>query len=96
MKKLDFVRSKKRQIEAIARKYKASNIHIFGSVARGQDDEDSDIDICLDMDLSMSLLDMGGLYLELKELLGCEISLVTFNALRGRFRENVLRDLVPL
>lgn len=96
MKKLDFVRSKKKEIEAIAKKYKASNIHIFGSVARGQDDEESDIDICLDMDLSMSLFDMGGFYLELKELLGCEISLVTFNALKGRFRENVLRDLVPL
>ena len=96
MGKLDFLQSKKTEIEAIARRYGASKIRIFGSVARGDDDESSDIDILVTMASSCSLLDLGGLYSELQELLGRRISIVTEGGLKGRFKRHVLKEAIPL
>lgn len=42
-------------------KYGASNIRVFGSVARGEANEDSDIDLLVDLELGRSLLDHIGL-----------------------------------
>ena len=55
----------------------AFNVRVFGSVARGEADEKSDIDFLVDMEPGRSLLDMGGLLLDLQDLLGREVDVVT-------------------
>ncbi len=68
----------------------------FGSGARGEADAESDIDILVDMEPGRSLFDLGGLLIDLQELLGCKVDIVTERGLRERIRDRVLREAVPL
>jgi len=51
---------------------------LFGSYARGEEREDSDVDILFvpDMTQNFSLFTLGGMYMDLKDLLGREVDLV--------------------
>ncbi|MEO0374561.1 MAG: nucleotidyltransferase family protein, partial [Cyanobacteria bacterium P01_A01_bin.17] len=61
----------------IARSYGASNLRIFGSIARGEEDDRSDIDLLVDLESGRTLLDLGGLTMDLQELLGCPVDVFT-------------------
>ena len=80
----------------IARKHGARNIRIFGSVARKEADKDSDIDFLVDMEPGRSLFDLGGLLMDLQELLHCKVDVVTEKGLRERIRNSVLKEAIPL
>lgn len=84
------------RILSLASKYGAYNVRIFGSVARGEADAASDVDLLVEMEAGRSLLDLGGLLVELQELLGDEVDLVTEKGLRCRIRERVLQEAVSL
>ena len=71
-------------------------MRVFGLVARGRADEQSDLDLLVDMETRRSLFDLGGLLVELEELLGCNVDVVTEQGLRERIRERVLREAVAL
>ena len=90
------VRSKRDQILQLAAKHGARNVRVFGSVARGEADQRSDVDLLVDMDPGRSLLDLGGLLTDLRELLGCPVDVVTEKGLRRRIRERVLKEAVPI
>lgn len=87
---------KRDDILRIAARYGARNVRIFGSVARGEARPDSDVDVLVDMEPGRGLLDLGGLLMDLQELLGCRVDVVTEQGLRPRIRERVLREAVPL
>jgi len=84
------------EILRIAARHGAKNIRVFGSVARGDADAASDVDVLVDMEPGRSLLDMGGLLMDLQDLLGCSVDVVTERALRPRIRDRVLKEAVPL
>ena len=88
-------RDRERVLE-LAATYGARNVRIFGSVARGDADDASDIDFLVDMEPGRTLFDLGGLLMDLRELLGCDVDLVTERGLRERIRDRVLREAVPL
>ena len=94
--KLDDLRSKRREILAVAAKHGARQVRIFGSVARGEEDERSDIDLLVDMEPGRSLLDHAGLWLELNATLGCKVDVVSERGLKPRIRERVVREAIPL
>jgi predicted nucleotidyltransferase len=71
---------KKIEIRAIAAKHGARNIRVFGSVARGESRPDSDVDFLVDMAPGRTLLDLGGLLMELRDLLGVNVDVVTEEA----------------
>lgn len=71
-------------------------MRVFGSVARGEADEQSDIDLIVEFEPGRSLLDHAALWLELQELLGCKVDVVSERGLKPRIREKVLREAVPL
>lgn len=87
---------KRSEILAVAERYGARNLRVFGSVARGESDERSDIDLLVDMEPGRSLLDLGGLVMDLRSLLGRSVDVVTERGLRERIRERVMRDAIPL
>ena len=68
----------------------------FGFVARGEADSKSDIDLLVDMEPGRSLFDLGGLLMDLQELLGHDVDVVTERGLRERIRERVLKEAIPL
>jgi uncharacterized protein len=90
------LQAKREEILSAAARHGASNVRIFGSVARGEAGPESDVDVLVDLEPGRSLLDHAALLLELEELLGCQVDVVTERGLRSRFRERVLREAVPL
>ena len=87
---------KRQDIIKAAQRHGAHNIRVFGSAARGDEHPDSDVDFLVDMEPGRSLLDMGGLLMELRELLGRDVDVVTERGLKPRIRDRVLKEAVPL
>ena len=83
---------KRNEILRIAGLHGASNVRVFGSFSRGDADEKSDVDILVDLEKGRSLMDMGGLLMDLQTLLGRPVDVVTERGLRPRIRERVLRE----
>jgi predicted nucleotidyltransferase len=92
----EIIVSRKEQILDLAAKYGASNIRVFGSVARGTADEKSDVDFLVNLAPGRSLLDLGGLLYELQKLLGRNVDVITPDGLRPRIRDRVLKEAVPI
>src|SRR5437016_954264 len=92
----ELIQAKRDDILRAATKYGASNVRIFGSVARGEADEQSDLDLLVDMDTECSLLHLAGLLIELEELLDRRVDIVTEEGLRDRMREQVLQEAIGL
>lgn len=96
MKLEELVLSKKAEIQKLANYYGASNVRVFGSVARGEDDQDSDVDLLVDLEPGRSLMDLGGLQFELQRLLGVKVDVATCKSLRPRVRHRALEEAVAL
>lgn len=92
----DILHERRDEIIKIANRYGAHDVRIFGSVARGDAHATSDLDLIVRFDPDRSLFDHGGLIVELEELLGIKVDVVSENGLRERFRASVAREAVPL
>jgi predicted nucleotidyltransferase len=92
----EMLREKRQEILKIAAKHGAYNVRLFGSVARGEADEHSDVDILVELGQDRSLLDLGGLLIDLETLLNRKVDVVTERGLRQRIRDRVLHEAVPL
>jgi len=84
------------EILEIAKRHGAFNVRVFGSVARNEADDKSDVDLLVEMKPGRSLLDLGGLWFDLNELLEIKVDVVTDDGLRKRIRERVISEAVPL
>ncbi len=80
------------QIRAIALSHRVTNVRVFGSVLRGEDTEDSDLDLLVDPTNETTLMDIGAIRYELKQLLGIPVDVLTPNALPDKFRQRVLDE----
>ncbi len=80
----------------VAASHGARRVRVFGSVARGEADEGSDVDFLVDLEKGRSLFDLGGLLMDLQDLLGRPVDVVTENGLKARIRDRVLGEAVPL
>jgi predicted nucleotidyltransferase len=90
------LKEKREDILRIAAKLGARNVRVFGTVVRGEARPDSDVDFLVDMEPGRSLLDMGGLLMDLRDALGQEVDVVTERGLKTRIRERVLKEAMPL
>jgi len=90
------LKAKRDEILQICAKYGARNVRVFGSVARGEADEQSDIDLLVEFEPDRSLLDHAGLWIELQELLGVKVDVVSERGLKPRIRQRVLQEAIPL
>ena len=92
----EIIQDRKEQILALAARYGASNVRIFGSVANGTADEKSDIDFLVDMEKGRSLFDLGGLLMDLQELFNRKVDVVTENSLHWYIKERILSEAIPI
>jgi predicted nucleotidyltransferase len=93
---LESVVARRADILAAASRRGARHVRLFGSVVRGEARSDSDVDFLVDLDRGRSLLDLGGLLMDLESILGRKVDVVTPAGLRPRVRASVLRDARPL
>lgn len=93
----ELLEDKRDEILRLAEKHGASNIRVFGSVARGEAREDSDVDFLVDWDYErISAWGGAGLFTELEDLLGRAVDIATEQQIRPRMRERVLKESIPL
>ena len=96
MDTVELLKEKREEILRIAAKHGARNVRVFGSVARGEARRESDVDFLVDMEAGRTLLDMGGLLMDLRELLGRDVDVITERGLKALIRDRVLTEAEPL
>ena len=84
------------QIRALATRHSAANPRLFGSVLREADHETSDIDILVDALPGATLFDLGGLQMDLQDLLGAPVDLLTSRDIVPAIRDKVLAEARPI
>lgn len=93
---METLKARREEILTLARQWGAHDVRVFGSVARGDAVPQSDVDFLVHFEPERSLLEHGGLLMDLQDLFGCEVDVVDDDAMRPRFRERVLKEAVPL
>lgn len=84
------------QIREIALRHRVSGVRVFGSALHGDDTAESDLDLLVEPTAQTTLMDIGAIRFELKQLLGMEVDVLTPNGLPVSFREQVLREAVTV
>jgi hypothetical protein len=92
----DLLKQQRDAILRIAARHGARNVRVFGSVAKGTAGPQSDIDLLVEFDPDRSLMDVGRLVMDLRDLLGREVDVVTEKGLHPLIRDEGLQDAVPL
>jgi len=92
MNKTEIERIKPIIIEVL-KKYGVKKAGLFGSIVRGEATENSDIDLLVEFEGEKSLLDLVGLKLELQELLGKEVDVITYKSLHPLLKEKILNEI---
>ncbi|MFQ3647107.1 MAG: nucleotidyltransferase family protein [Anaerolinea sp.] len=93
---LAMLRAHRVEILALAERYGAYNVRVFGSVARGEAHPASDIDLLVNFRAGTSLFELSGLWQDLQDLLGYDVNIVSENGLKARFHQIIAQDIVPL
>ncbi len=83
-------------VRAAVSRRRASNPRVFGSVLHGEDRDESDIDILVDALPRATLFDLGGLQMDLQDILGVRVDLVTPAELPRRIRAKVVAEAAPI
>lgn len=84
------------RIREVTLRFRALNPRVFGSVLHGRDSDGSDLDLLVDTLPGTTLFDLGGLKLELEDLLGVPVDLLTPGDLPAKFRDQVLAEAQPV
>lgn len=92
MNTADLLQEKREAILRIAAKHGARNVRVFGSAVRGEARADSDIDLLVEFEPGRSLLDQAALVLELEELLGRKVDVVSEGGLYWLLRRRILKE----
>ena len=90
------LREKRQEILKIAAKHGAYNVRVFGSVARGEAGPESDVDFLVEAGPETSPWFPAGLIIDLEELMGREVHVVTEGALHWYIKDQVIQEAVPL
>ena len=83
-------------IRRIASLHRTTNPRVFGSVLRGTDTPTSDLDLLVDPVPGTTLLDLGAIQVELEEVLGVPVDVLTPGDLPEKYRAQVLKEAMPV
>lgn len=89
------VNTNREQIKAIVARHHGKSVALFGSVARGEETPSSDLDFLVDFDVGASLFDLVRIEMDLAELLGCDVDVVSRGGLLPE-DDDVRQDAVRL
>ena len=86
----------KPQVLAVATRYGASNLRIYGSIATGRQHATSDLDLLVDLPEEQSLLGLISLRQDLEDLLGCSVDVTEAETLHPLIRTQILEQALAL
>lgn len=92
----ELIENKKKDIQKLAEQHGVRRLRIFGSVARGDSRPDSDVDFLVLFDEDRSLLDQASLLVDLQDLLGVKVDVVSEAGINPRMRDRILSEAIPL
>ncbi|MCL2782013.1 MAG: nucleotidyltransferase family protein [Actinomycetia bacterium] len=84
------------ELIAAAADRRASNLRVFGSVARGEDTDSSDVDFLVDLDVSATPMDLLSLGCDLEDILGTRVDIGTPESLRPVVRDEIMAEAVSV
>ena len=84
--------SHRAEIRALAQHHGFQEVRVFGSMARGDADERSDVDLLVTLPVGKTGLALGALLMDVQDLLGRRVHVVTENSLHPAFRNRVLNE----
>jgi len=87
---------KRNAVREAATRFRTTNPRVFGSVLHGTDQDGSDLDLLVDVLPGATLFDLGGLQVELEDLLGVHVDLLTPGDLPLKYRAQVLSEAQPV
>ncbi len=90
------LRERRREIIAAFEELGATNIRVFGSVARGEARADSDIDLLVDLKPGTGLFGLAKIIGVAEGILGVSVDVVPANNLKPSTRQEILQQAVPL
>jgi uncharacterized protein len=90
------LQEKRDAVLEVAARHGVTSVRVFGSVARGEESAESDIDLLVTTGPKVSPWFPAGLVLDLEQLLGRHIDVVTERGLNPLLRDQVLSEAVPL
>ena len=93
---LESIRRHRREILDAAARHGARNVRVFGSVARGDDDEGSDVDVLIDVEPCRTLLDVIAFEQDLQQLLGRKVEVLTDGGLSPYLQQRILAEAASL
>lgn len=96
MKPSEALKANQQAVRQTVQQFKTRNPRLFGSALHGNDREGSDLDLLVDPLPGVTLFDLGGLQVELEELLGVPVDLLTPGDLPPKFRDAVLSEAKPI
>ena len=90
------IEQNRQRILTLAAKHGLENVRVFGSMARSDATDNSDVDLLVTAPDGTSGLALGGLLVDVRNLLGRRVDVVTDRALHPALRERILREAVSL
>jgi uncharacterized protein len=90
------LRRHRRAIIEAAERRGATNVRVFGSVARGQDTASSDVDLLVDLRDGLGIVGLIGLEREIAETLKRDVDVVPAANLKTALASQVLNEAIPL
>lgn len=93
---LSFIRNHRQEILRIADEHGATEVRIFGSVARGESGMSSDVDVLVKLRPGRDLLDIVAIKQDLEDLLDRKVDVVTEASISPYIRDRILREAVSL
>lgn len=92
----DKLRRQRRRLRDAADRHGVVHLRAFGSLARGEARADSDVDLLVDLKPGRTLLDLAAFRREAAEILDLPVDVATPDMLKGRIRDEVLSEALPL
>jgi predicted nucleotidyltransferase len=86
----------KKKLMKIFKEYGVKKAAVFGSCARGDQRKKSDIDFLIKMENGRSLMDLGGLKVDLEELFGRRVDVVDYECIHPKLKKEILSEQVPI
>jgi predicted nucleotidyltransferase len=96
MTTIDILHKKRKDVLKVTERHGVTSVRVFGSVARGDESSESDIDLLVTTGPNVSPWFPAGLILDLEQLLGRPIDIVTESGLNPLLRDQVLTEAVAL